>query len=417
MLLPSSDAKLSLFQLALGITDPWFVKETVFSEKEGKLDIYLGYTKGSQFSCPLCGGKHPVHDFESRTWRHLNFFQFQCFIHAPQPRIKCDQDGKTVNAAVPWARPESGFTLLFEAFALELSAHMPLSIAEKILGIYDNRIMRIIRHYVDKARKKLNMAGVKKVSVDETSRAKGHDYVAVFSDLEEKNVLFVTEGKDSSTFKAFTEDLAAHGGDPTNIETACIDLSPAFIKGTEEELPNAKIVFDKFHVTGYVNKALDEVRRQEQKKNPLLERSRHAFLHSPENTTEKQKEILEKLCSLNLKTVKAYNIKLALRDIYSLKSPYYAEKKLKQWYFWATHSRLEPIIEAARTIKRHWAGIVRYFKDRVTNGLAEGINSIIQTIKRQARGYKNIPNFVTMIYLRLSKLQFDLPPVTGLSSR
>jgi transposase len=352
-----------------------------------------------------------------RTWRHLNFFQYHCYIHAPQPRIKCGKHGKTANIQVPWARPESGFTLLFEAFAMELAGHMPLTVAEGILGIYDNRIMRIVKHYVNEAKEKTDMSEVRKISADETSRAKGHDYVTVFSDLEEAKVLFVTEGKDHSTFSAFSNDLTEHGGKPENIETACIDLSKAFIKGAEEEFPQADIVFDKFHVTGYVNKALDEVRRQEQKTNPLLVNSRYAFLHSPENTTVKQKEKLDSLCNMNLKTVKAYNIKLALRDIYSLKSPYYAVRKLKEWYYWATHCRLAPVIEAAKTIKRHWEGVVRYFKDRITNGLAEGINSIIQTIKRQARGYKNIQNFITIIYLRLSKLQFNLPSVTGLASR
>ena len=418
MLLSSSDPKLSLFSLALGIKDPWFVKDTVFSETAGKLDIYLDYHKGSLFACPLCQGSHPVHDFESRTWRHLNFFQYQCFLHAPQPRIKCgDKDNQTVNVSVPWARPQSGFTLLFEAFTMELANHMPLSVAEKILSIYDNRIMRIVKHYVDEARAKVDMSEVKKLSVDETSKAKGHDYVSVFTDLDESAVLFVAEGRENTVFKDFCLDLEAHKGKAENISSVCMDLSKGFIKGAQENLPEANIVFDKFHVTGYVNEAVDEVRRQEQKDNPLLTGSRYAFLHNPQNTTAKQKQQLDSLCKLNLKTVRAYNLKLALQDIYRLHTPAYAEAKLKQWYYWATHSRLGPIIEAAKTIKRHWEGIVRYFKDRITNGLAEGINGIIQTIKRQARGFKNVQNFITIIYLRLSKLQFNLPPVTGLASR
>jgi transposase len=417
MPITSSDSKLSLFQLALGIQAPWFVKDTVFSKDTGRLDIYLDFEKDSQFVCPLCGENHQVHGFEHRSWRHLNFFQYHCHIHAPQPRVKCGKDNKTINVSVPWARPNIGFTLLFEAFAIELANHMPLSVAGDILGIYDNRLMRIVEHYVFEAREKVDMSEVKKISVDETSKAKGHNYVSVFTDLDEAKVLFVAEGRESSVFKSFTEDLKVHNGKEENISTACMDLSKSFIKGAGDELPQSQIVFDKFHVVGYVNKALDEVRRQEQKANPLLNNSRYAFLHNPENTTEKQKQKLDKLCELNLKTVRAYNIKLALQDIYSLMSSYYAEQKLKQWYFWATHCRLQPIIDAAKTIKRHWKGIIRYFKDRVTNGLAEGINGIIQTIKRQARGYRNTNNFITMIYLRLSKLQFNLPSITNLSSR
>lgn len=418
MLSDSSDPKLSLFQLALGITAPWYVNDTIFSEKEGKLDIYLGYQKGFLFPCPLCQGAHPVHDYSDRTWRHLNFFQYECRIHASLPRISCVVPGNgTRTVAVPWARSGSDFTLLFEAFTMELANHMPLSIAEKILGIYDNRIMRIVKHYVGKARKQVTMSGVTNISLDETSKAKGHHYISIFSDLKQRKVLFATEGRDHTVCEAFAYDLVAHGGSPQQISAACIDLSPAFIKGIEEQFSGAHIVFDKFHVTGYVNNAVDEVRRQEQKTNAELTGSRYAFLHSPENATAKQKAMLAKLSTMNLKTVKAYQMKLALRHIYDLHTPSYAEQKLKEWYFWATHSRLQPIIEAAKTIKRHWDGIVRYFKDRITNGLAEGINGIIQTIKRQARGFKNTSNFITMIYLRLAKLSFDLPVVTGLASR
>jgi len=417
LLTPPLDSNLSLFQLALGIQDPYFVKDTVFSKENGQMDIYLDFKKNSLLVCPLCDENHSIHGFESRVWRHLNFFQYQCFIHAPQIRVKCDKHNKTTNITVPWARNNSGFTLLFEAFAIELANHMPLSVAGGILNIYDNRLMRIVKHYVDKARSKMDMLEVKRISVDETSKAKGHDYISVFTDLNKAKVLFVAEGRESAVFKDFTEDLKNHNGNSKNIETVCMDLSKSFIKGAEDELLQAQIVFDKFHVVGYINKALDEVRRQEQKENPLLNNSRYAFLHNPENTTEKQKQTLNKLCRLNLKTVKAYNIKLGLQNIYGLMSSYYAEQKLKQWYFWATHCRLQPIIDAAKTIKRHWKGVVMYFKDRVTNGLAESINGIIQTIKRQARGYRNTNNFITMIYLRLSKLNYDLPAITNLSSR
>jgi transposase len=418
MLSGSFDPKLSLFQLALGITAPWHVQDTTFSEKEGNLDIYLGCEKGSLFLCPLCQGIHPVHDYSDRIWRHLNFFQYTCHIHAPLPRVSCPvKDKATHTVAVPWARSGSDFTLLFEAFSMELANHMPLSVAERVLGIYDNRIMRIVKHYVSESRKKTDMSGVTTISLDETSKAKGHHYISVFSDLKQRKVLFAAEGRDHTVCEAFAYDLRAHGGDPERISTACIDLSKAFIKGVEEHTPHASIVFDKFHVIGYVNQAVDEVRRQEQKTNAELVGSRYAFLHSPENATEKQKAMLIRLSTMNLKSMKAYQIKLALRHIYNLRTPSYAEQKLKEWYFWATHSRLQPIIEAAKTIKRHWDGVVRYFKDRVTNGLAEGINGIIQTIKRQARGFKNTGNFITMIYLRLAKLEFDLPTVTGLASR
>ncbi|MFH1288877.1 MAG: ISL3 family transposase [bacterium] len=405
-----------LFQLALGLQDPWEVSKIEFSKEEGRLNICLTHKKGAKFKCAECGQLLGIHDTVERTWRHLNFFQYETYLYANFPRIQCDKCKSTRNVDAPWARPGSGFTLLFEAFAMELAQVMPMSAVQGIMGENDTRLMRIITHYVEKARDAVDMEKVRKIGTDETSKAKGHNYISVFTDLEERKVLFATEGKDSSTVERFKKDLEKHNGNAENINQSCCDLSRAFVKGLSEQFPNVELVFDRFHVMSKVNKALDEVRRQEQSDNPILKKSRFAFLHNPETTTDKQKEKLESLKTLNLKTARAYQIRLSLRDIFELKDPNQAEFALKKWYFWATHSRLDPIIYAAKTIKKHWQGIVNFFKDRITNGLAEGINSIIQTIKRRARGYRNTDNFITIVYLVLGKLDFNLPAVTGLAT-
>lgn len=405
-----------LFKLALGLQNPWQVSDIVFSKDEGRLDIYLTYAKGAKFSSACCGISTGVYDSVDRTWRHLNFFQYQTYLHAKLPRIKCGC-GQIKNVVTPWARPGSGFTLLFEVFAMELAQAMPLATAGEILGEYDTRLMRIVGHYVNQARAKMDMGSVKAVGIDETSKAKGHDYVTVFIDISKAQVLYATPGKDHSTIEHFAEDLSAHGGCPSNIEQACIDLSPAFKKGVSDHLPGAKIIFDRFHVMKLVNEALDETRREEQRDNQLLLGSRYAWLHNPETATPKQRRQLEYLTRLNLKTARAYQIRLALKDIYEKRYTKDAEQALKRWYFWATHSRITPIIEVAKTIKRHWSGIRTFFKSRIANGLAEGINSVIQVVKRRARGYANTDNFITMIYLNCSKLNFNLPQVCGVTPR
>lgn len=405
-----------LFQLALGLQDPWVVAKIEFSKEEGHLNIILTHKKGAKFKCPECGELLGTYDTVRRTWRHLNFFQYETYLYADLPRIQCDKCKITRNVNTPWARPCTGFTLLFEAFAMELAQVMPMSAVKGITGENDTRLMRIITHYVEQSRKTVDMSKVKKIGTDETSKSKGHNYISVFTDLEKKKVLFATEGKDSSTVERFKKDLEKHNGKPENIKQSCCDLSKAFIKGITEQFPNTELVFDRFHVMSKVNKALDEVRRQEQSNNPILKKSRFAFLHNPETATDKQKEKLESLKHLNLKTSRAYQIRLSLRDIFEVKDPVQAENALKKWYFWATHSRLEPIIHAAKTIKKHWQGIINFFKDRITNGLAEGLNSIIQTIKRRARGYRNTGNFIIIVYLVLGKLNFNLPAVTGLAT-
>lgn len=405
----------ALFQLALGITPPWKVADSIFSKEEGRLDIYLTYQHGAQFPCASCKKEFGIYDTVKRTWRHLNFFQYETYLHAYVPRIQCSGCKSTKNVSVPWGRPNSGFTLLFEAFVMELASVMALTALGGIVNEHDTRLMRIIRHYVNQARDQVDMSQVHTLGVDETSKAKGYEYVSTFIDIPQSKVPFVTPGKDHTTVKRFAEDLHTHGGNAKHIEEVCADLSPAYQKGVIKHLPNADIVFDRFHVMKLVNEALDAVRREEQKENPLLQGSRYAWLHNPETATDKQTERLQTLTKLNLKTVRAYRIRLALRSVYEIQDAQTAKVALKQWYFWATHSRIEPVIKVAKTIKKHWDGVVKFFDHRIANGLSEGINSIIQTIKRRARGYQNTDNFITMIYLSCGRLDFNLPPVTGLT--
>jgi transposase len=210
-------------------------------------------------------------------------------------------------------------------------------------------------------------------------------------------VLFVSDGKDASTVEKFAADLAEHGGAAKNVTEVCIDMSPAFIKGTAAYLPDASITFDKFHAVKIVNAAVDQVRRAEQKMRPELKKSRYVWLKNKDNLTASQRDVLGGLSGLNLKTARAYQIRLAFQDFYAEPSREAAEAFLKKWYFWATHSRLLPIADASRTIKRHWDGVLRWFDSKITNGLIEGINSLVQAAKAKARGYRSTSNLKAII--------------------
>ena len=190
------------------------------------------------------------------------------------------------------------------------------------------------------------------------------------------------------THRAFADGMAHHGGDPDAIAEVCIDMNPAFIKGTAESLPAAEVTFDKFHTVKIVNDAVDQVRRDEQKGKIILKGTRYIWLRNPENLSHRQRATLDALPQHYLKTARAYQMKLAFQDLYAMETPEQAEAHLKRWYFWATHSRLEPMIAAAHTIKRHWDGILRWFDSKIANGLIEGINSLVQAAKATARGYR-----------------------------
>ena len=398
----------ALFKLALNLEDPWYITRIDFSSEEKQLDIHVDFKSGSKYPCAKCGEPgRSVHDTIDRTWRHLNFFQFKTYIHCRVPRTTCDKCG-VKQAKVPWARKGSGFTLLMDSIIVLMAQYMTVTAIAEIIGEHDTRIWRVVEYYVAEARSNEDFSKVSSVGVDETSRSKGHKYVSLFIDLDESRVIHVCEGKDASAIKSFKEDLLKHKGSSENIKNFCCDMSPAFISGIENDFPKASITFDKFHVMKLMNEAVDRVRREEQSCNALLKKTRYVWLKNPENLTASQNQILKPLKALRLKTMNAYNIKLALRDFWSYKYRKSAEGYLKRWYFWATHSRLDPVIECAKTIKNHWKGVTNYIKTKIDNGILEGTNSLVQSAKDSARGFRSTKNFITTIYLRTGKLEFNL---------
>jgi len=401
---------IQLLHVALGVVPPWQVKSCRLDLEQQCLDIEVDFDRGSVFSCPQCGKTEcKAHDTERRTWRHLNFFQYKTLLHARVPRVQCDDCG-ILTVKVPWARPGSGFTLLFEALAMMMMKAMPVRVTARIVGEHDTRLWRVLAHYVLQARAKLDLSSLQAVGLDETASRRGHNYVSLFADLDQHQVIFATEGKDAGTIEAFKADLILHGGDPKAVEEFCCDMSPAYISGITEHFPHAELTFDKYHVLKIINEAVDEVRRQEQRERPELSGSRYAWLTNPENQTRAQAARIRELLvsQRNLKTARAYHIRLNFQEFWEQTSGQ-AEAFLKGWYFWATHSRLEPIIEAAATIKRHWHGVLRWFKSRINNGVLEGINSLVQAAKARARGYRTTRNLIMMIYLIAGKLEFNLP--------
>ena len=261
-----------LFSAALGLVPPWRVVRSEFDAEAGRLDLYLEFPRGARFPCPLPGCAQltcPVHDSDAKTWRHLDFFQYQAHLHAKVPRVRCPQH-RVHQVAVSWARPESGFTLLFEALLITFAAAMPVAQVAKFTGEQDTRIWRVLEHYVKRERAKLDFSGVEKVGVDETAAARGQDYVSIFMDPDRRRVLFATEGRDRSTVQRFVADLKAHGGYPELVGNVTCDMSVAFISGVTQYLANADITFDRFHIMKKLGEAVDEVRRAEVKHRPLL---------------------------------------------------------------------------------------------------------------------------------------------------
>jgi len=398
-----------LFQLALGLVPPWMVKAASFDAQARRLDIEIDFAKGGRFPCPHCAKADcPVHDTAMQTWRHLDFFQHQAFLHARTPRITCPDCG-VKQIAVPWARAGSGFTLLFEALAMTLMTAMPVAAAARLMGEHDTRMWRILHHWVEQARATADYAHVRRVAIDETAARRGHDYVSLFVDIDQRRVLFVTEGRGADTVEKFADDLEAHNGDASHVKQVCIDMSAAFIRGVTENLTEAEITFDKFHAVKLVNDAVDKVRRAESKGRPELKRSRYLWLRNEPSLSAESRATLAALTRRHLKTARAYRIRRAFQEIYQQPSRPWGELFLDRWYSWAIRSRLDPIKDAARTVMKHRDGILSWFDSRIANGLIEGINSLVQAAKAKARGYRSTRTLKAITYLIAGKLDLRLP--------
>ena len=404
-------AERGLFERALGLEWPWRVERTEFDAAERRLDLHLDFEAGGTFACPSCGrGRCKAHDASPKRWRHLDFFQHRAYLHARVPRVRCPACG-VKQARVPWAEPGSGFTLWFEALVVALAREMPVRAVARLVGEHDTRLWRLLKRRVGEARADVDFSGVRAVAVDETACRRGHDYITLFADLDRSRLLYATPGRDASVVRRFREDLEAHGGHAGQIRDLCMDMSAAYMKGAREAFPEAGITFDRFHVQRLMNRAVDEVRRQERKERPELNRTRYPWLKRRGKLTVRQRERLDELLDptgRSLKTAFAYRIKLgfeAFRDL----PPRLAEVYLDKWCSWAAGSGLQPVIDAAKTIRKHWDGILLWFRSRISNGMIEGINSLVQAAKARARGYRTTENFITIAYLVCGKLNFKLP--------
>jgi transposase len=415
----------ALFTSALGLQRPWEVEDVKLDVVRKRIDFEVRCS-AALLNCPACGvASQRVHDRLRRAWRHLDFFQFEAWLHADVPRVACAACGKTTQLGVPWARAGSGFTAAFEALALALSAQLPVRQAAALLRCTDKQLWRRIEFHVREARALESFQGVEIVGIDETSLRRGQHYITVVHDLDEKRLLFATEGREHQTVQEFAADLKAHGGDPEQVHHVCMDMSAAYAKGAALALPNAAISYDRFHVIALAIQAMDEVRRQELSAEPeevatalagADPKTRRNLLwgmrKNPSGWNAAQTDAMYWLQRSTLKSARAWRLRMALREVYARarhhNSAEQAAGDLRRWTSWARRCRLEPFKNLAATIKQRFEAVVRGMLDHRSNAFVESMNGQLQQAKRAARGYRTAANFIAIAYLRLSRLK-NLP--------
>ena len=396
-----------LFEAALGIAHPWFVGSVAFDEKAKTLTVLIDFKVGSHFAVSGHEGTHPVHDTVTKTYRHLNFFEHECHLQVRTPRVKL------ANGSVRLVEPDfagrlNGFTLLFEAFILMLARQMPFAAVSRIVGESPHRVLAVCQTYVEMDCGLADYSDVSALAIDETSRARGHSYVTLAADAELRKVLFVTEGRDAKTIEELAEYLEEHGCPAQSITSASIDMSPAFIAGVSQHLPNARITFDKFHVIGHASTAVDKMRRIEQKGDKSLKGMRWTLLKDSTKLNPAAAADLDALIAkLTVKrTARAWVYKEQLREILDRKQINVVRTMLEHWCTCVMRSKVDPMKEVAKMIRSHLEGIVAWAQTRQTNGFLEAINGLFQAAKRKARGFTRIETIRTVVFLIAGNLDF-----------
>lgn len=403
----------ALYEYLLGLKSPWSVSRVNLDVKEQRVDVWAEHPEGAKWACPQCSRKLPLYDHsEERTWRHLDSCQFQTHLHARIPRVECDEHG-VVQVMVPWAEPRSRFTLLFERLAIDVLSQCDVSGATEILRISWDEAWGLMQRAVKRGKERKKARVVRRIGVDEKAAAKGHRYLTLVCDLDDGTVEHIAEDRKQDSLDGYYAGLSKK--QLNGIEAVAMDMWKPYIQATLAKVPDAaeKIVFDRFHVMGYIGKAVDAVRRQEHEElmksgDETLKGSKHLWLYSRENLPDWRRNEFNALRRQELKVGRAWAIKEALRRLWHYAYPESGRKFWKRWYFWATHSRLAPVRAAAETIRRHIDNILTYYQHPVTNAMSEGLNSKIQKIKSMACGFRNMENFKTAIYFHCGGL--DLYP-------
>jgi transposase len=398
---------------SLGVEEPWYVEGAEFSEEELALHVYVGVRKTAVIACPKCGATTKRNGYEpnERVWRHGDVMFYPCLIHCRRPKVLCPHCG-SVQVNAPFERKNSRFTLLFEGYAMLILADMPIAKTAALLRCDEKSLVKIMRYWVTKAVDAMDLRDVAMLAIDETSFKRGHKYVTLIIDAAKRRVLDVEDGRDMETVKKFAEKLTAKGGNPERITAVTSDMSKAFLPAIAENFPNAENIIDKFHVKKVLIDALDDVRKAEQRvveDKTALFRGRRLFMIPEAKLTAEQSATLAEMSKRYPKTGRAYRIVAGLDDFYACRSVEEAEIAFGSLYSWMRRCRLQPMKKAAETLMRHKDKIVAYFKNRITNAICEGINSMVQAAKRKARGYHTFEGYSSMIYLVAGKLQLAVP--------
>jgi transposase len=401
-----------LYTKILGIELPWLISSIEINDTTHHVTVVLGHASFSKFACCKCGELCSVHDHQKvRLWRHLDTCQYETYLKAAVPRVKCGTCGVHI-CSVPWAQSHSRFSELFECHAIDiLQSCQVIERSALQLRITPDQLNYLMKKSVERGlalRQKASIP-IKKLAIDEKSQQTGHNYVTILSDADEGKVLEVS--KDRTIESVLEVYNTLNTKQLESVESVTMDMWSAFETVTKRVVSQADVVHDRFHLSGYLNNAVDITRRAENKKlvkneDTSLQKTKYLWLKNPNKLTEKDKERLEDIIKNN-KTpnlVTAYELKEEFKKFFDCPTAESATQFFKDWHQNVLKSQNTQLIKVATMFEKHFTGILSYIKHHVTNAIAEGLNSRIQQLKAKARGFKSAAAFRIAILFHFGKL-------------
>jgi transposase len=378
---------IALWTRLLALEKPWTIERVSLDARERSLDIRLVHRRNAAFPCPECGRRAPLYDHApARSWRHLDHGDCVTHLHAQVPRVDCPVHGIR-RVHVPWAPPGARFTTAFERRAIDVLLEADITGATRLLRISWDEAWAIMERAVERGLRAKGRRVIAHLGVDEKAVARRHRYVTLVCDLDRGTVEYIADGRKKASLDAYYQSLSKE--QLAGIEAVAMDMWGPFIASTVAHVPDgrSKIVFDRFHVMKHMSEAVDAVRKAEHRRlrsegDETLKGTKYLWLYSKENLPESERGRFAALRALHLKTGRAWAIKESLRELWGYRRKGWALRHWRRWYFWATHSRLAPMVKVARMIRGHLDNVLTYFEHRITNAVSEGLNSKIQTVKK-----------------------------------
>ena len=402
-----------LYGQILGVAEPWRVERVELRRAAGEIHVFLEHDEATKWLCPECGRECGLYDHQpERRWRHLDTCQYRTILHARPPRSDCAEHGPRV-VRLPWAEASSRFTALFEALAIAWLREASQQGVAELLGLSWDELHGILERAVRRGLERRRAEPVPRLGVGEKSFRKRHRYLTVVNDLDRSRVLWVAEGRSRQSLDGFWKTLSAE--QRAGVKAVAMDMWDPYVTSTREHVEGAanKIVYDKFHVAAHLAKAVDQVRRAENKqlrasRDDRLKGTKYQWLRHPARFSKAGWREFRRLREADLRTARAWALKETAMRLFEYRSVAAARRFFALWQGWARRSRLAPVLAVARMLKARLENVLTYLKHRVTNAVSEALNAKIQWVKATARGFRNQNNFITAIYFHCGGL--DLAP-------